>query len=34
MVGPPGAGKTMLAKWLRTILTPWSSEEALETSKI
>jgi magnesium chelatase family protein len=34
MVGPPGAGKTMLAKCLRTILPPWSFEEALETSKI
>ena len=34
MVGPPGAGKTMLARSLRTILPPWSFEEALETSKI
>jgi magnesium chelatase family protein len=34
MVGPPGAGKTMLAKCLRTILPPWSFEEALETSKV
>jgi magnesium chelatase family protein len=34
MVGPPGAGKTMLAKCLRTILPPWSFAEALETSKI
>jgi magnesium chelatase family protein len=34
MVGPPGAGKTMLARCLRTILPPWSFEEALETSKI
>ena len=34
MVGPPGAGKTMLARSLRTVLPPWSFEEALETSKI
>jgi len=34
MVGPPGAGKTMVARCLRTILPPWSFEEALETSKI
>jgi magnesium chelatase family protein len=34
MVGPPGAGKTLMAKCLRTILPPWSFEEALETSKI
>lgn len=34
MVGPPGAGKTMLARRLRTILPPLSLEEALETTKI
>ncbi|MBW1986648.1 MAG: YifB family Mg chelatase-like AAA ATPase [Deltaproteobacteria bacterium] len=34
MVGPPGAGKTMLARRLPTILPPLSFEEALETSKI
>jgi magnesium chelatase family protein len=34
MVGPPGAGKTMLARSLRTILPPWSFEEALETSRV
>lgn len=34
MVGPPGAGKTMLAKRLPTILPPLTIEEALETTKI
>jgi magnesium chelatase family protein len=34
MIGPPGAGKTMLAKRLPTILPPLSVEEALETTKI
>jgi magnesium chelatase family protein len=34
MVGPPGAGKTMLAKRLPTILPPLNLEEALETTKI
>lgn len=34
MVGPPGAGKTMLAKRLPTILPPLSLAEALETTKI
>ncbi len=34
MVGPPGAGKTMLAQRLPSILPPLSFEEALETSKI
>ncbi|HET6992899.1 MAG TPA: YifB family Mg chelatase-like AAA ATPase [Bacteroidia bacterium] len=34
MVGPPGAGKTMLAKRLSGILPPMTLEEALETTKI
>ncbi|MBY0433474.1 MAG: YifB family Mg chelatase-like AAA ATPase [Cyclobacteriaceae bacterium] len=34
MIGPPGAGKTMLAKRLPTILPPLSLSEALETTKI
>jgi magnesium chelatase family protein len=34
MVGPPGAGKTMLARCLPAILPPLSFEEALETSKV
>jgi magnesium chelatase family protein len=34
LVGPPGAGKTMLAKRLPTILPPLNLEEALETTKI
>jgi magnesium chelatase family protein len=34
MIGPPGAGKTMLAKRLPTIIPPLSLEEALETTKI
>lgn len=34
MIGPPGSGKTMLAKRLYTILPHMSFEESLETSKI
>ena len=34
MIGPPGAGKTMLAKRLPAIIPPLSLEEALETTKI
>ena len=34
MVGPPGAGKSMIAKRIPSILPPLTLEEALETTKI
>ena len=34
MLGPPGSGKTMLAKRLPSILPPLTSEESIETSRI
>ena len=34
LIGPPGAGKTMLAKRTPTILPPMSLEEAIETTRI
>jgi magnesium chelatase family protein len=34
LIGPPGAGKTMLAKRLPSILPPMTVHEALETTKI
>jgi magnesium chelatase family protein len=34
MIGPPGGGKTMLAKRLPSVLPPLSLQEALETTKI
>lgn len=34
MIGPPGAGKTMIAKRLPSILPPMTLQEALETTKI
>ncbi|UEG53269.1 YifB family Mg chelatase-like AAA ATPase [Mucilaginibacter daejeonensis] len=34
LIGPPGAGKTMLAKRMPTIMPPLSLQESLETTKI
>ncbi|MDI6851850.1 MAG: magnesium chelatase domain-containing protein, partial [bacterium] len=34
MIGPPGSGKTMLARRIPSILPPMTLEEALETTKI
>jgi magnesium chelatase family protein len=34
LIGPPGAGKTMIAKRIPTILPPMSLEEAIETTRI
>ena len=34
MIGPPGAGKTMLAKCVPSIMPPMTYEEAVEVTKI
>jgi len=34
LIGPPGAGKTMLAKRIPSILPPMTFEESLETTRI
>jgi magnesium chelatase family protein len=34
LVGPPGSGKTMLARRIRTILPPLTMEESLQTTKV
>jgi magnesium chelatase family protein len=34
LIGPPGAGKTMLARRIPTVLPPMSLEEAIETTRI
>lgn len=34
LLGPPGSGKTLAARTLKSLLPPWNPEEAMETTRI